>query len=301
MRNKRKRVLILCGGGIYGELPARFLSMLPPDQQNLDKVDMLSGCSIGAILVAAYAAGRSFTEVEAQFQKRAADCFDKRFMARISPLACPVYATDSLDVVLKDMIGDETIGDVRKRYPNLDILMPALNLTDDAYKVYDNISPQDCNILLRDAAADSAAAPSYYEGRDRNGKCMVDGGLIEVAPLLTTTTALKAKRGVEFQDMDVLMLGTGRDVDDKQMTTKRYNGLTMLGLATDVIVPYVTLSNEMATRYWGKHIGYHSFNYFNPCLINGELDDVSQIPELVEKADGFRQEFLAAWDSWMNA
>jgi patatin-like phospholipase/acyl hydrolase len=275
--------------------------MLPPDQQNLDKVDMLSGCSIGAILVAAYAAGRSFTEVDEQFQKRAADCFDKRFMARISPLACPTYDSDSLDEVLRDMIGDELIRDVRDRYPYLDILMPALNLTDDSYKVYDNITPQDGNIFLRDAAADSAAAPSYYKGRDRNGKCMVDGGLIEVAPLLTTTTALKAKRGVEFCDMDVLMLGTGRDVDDTPMTTKRYNGLTLLGLATDVIVPYVTLSNEMATRYWGKNIGYHSFNYFNPCVTNGELDDVSKIPGMIEQAEQYRQEFLAAWDAWMNA
>lgn len=301
MSSKRKRVLIICGGGIFGCLPAHFLSMLPPEQQNLDKVDMLSGCSIGAILVAAYAAGRSFTEVDVQFQKRAADCFDKRFMAYISPLACPTYDSDSLDNVLRDMIGDELIRDVRDRYPNLDILMPALNLTDDAYKVYDNITPQDGNIFLRDAAADSAAAPSYYKGRDRNGKCMVDGGLIEVAPLLTTTTALKAKRGVEFCDMDVLMLGTGRDVDDKPMTTKRYNDLTMLGLATDVIVPYVTLSNEMATRYWGKHIGYHSFNYFNPCVTNGELDDVSKIPDMIGQAEQYRQEFLAAWDAWMNA
>lgn len=301
MNSNRKRVLIICGGGIFGCLPAHFLSMLPPEQQNLDKVDMLSGCSIGAILVAAYAAGRSFTEVDEQFQKRAADCFDKRFMACISPLACPTYDSDSLDDVLRDMIGDELIRDVRDRYPNLDILMPALNLTDDAYKVYDNITPQDGNIFLRDAAADSAAAPSYYKGRDRNGKCMVDGGLIEVAPLLTTTTALKAKRGVEFCDMDVLMLGTGRDVDDKPMTTSRYNGLTLLGLATDVIVPYVTLSNEMATRYWGKHIGYHSFNYFNPCVTNGELDDVSKIPGMIEQADQYRQEFLTAWDAWMNA
>lgn len=33
----------------------------------------------------------------------------------------------------------------------------------------------------------------------------------------------------------------------------------------------------MATRYWGRHIGYGSFTYFNPCLTNGVLDDVSQI------------------------
>ena len=72
---------------------------------------------------------------------------------------------------------------------------------------------------------------------------MIDGGLIEVAPLLTATTALKSKRGTPFKDMDVLMIGVGTEIDREKLTSEKYNGLSILGLATDVIVPYVTEAN----------------------------------------------------------
>lgn len=96
------------------------------------------------------------------------------------------------------------------------------------------------------------------------------------------------------------MIGTGRDFDEDPLTLRRYNGLTMLGLATDVIVPYVTLSNEMATRYWGQHIGYGFFEYFNPCVTNGKMDDVELIPEMVEQADKYKKEFCQVWTEWIS-
>jgi len=298
--NKRYKVLIIAGGGIFGEIPAKFLSMLPLVEQNLLKVDMLSGCSIGGILAAAYAAGHTFTEVEKIFREKAGNCFSKRFIARINPMACPTYDNDSIDKVLKEIIGDTKLGDVRKVYPKLDLVIPTLNLTDDQYHVFDNILHKDDDIPLAELGGLTSAAPSYYSGRDYNGKCYIDGGMIEVAPLLTATTALKSKRGVEFEDMDVLMLGTGYDIVEHPISTREYNGFSLLGMATKVIVPYVTLSNEMATRFWGNNIGYNTFNYFNPCVIDGKLDDVSQVPALAEQCEKYREDFLAAWYAWLN-
>lgn len=123
------------------------------------------------------------------FQDRADECFKKRFMAKINPIANPTYDNDSIDSVLTDMIGYKTMGDIKSIYPKLDLIIPSLNITDDSYKVFDNITEQDKDVRLKDIAGYTSAAPSYYSGRDYNGKCMVDGGLIEVAPLLTATTA----------------------------------------------------------------------------------------------------------------
>lgn len=293
----RKKVLIIVGGGIYGCIPARLLADLPRNLQGIDKVDCLSGCSIGGILAVAYAAGHTFGEMDEFFQTRAGDCFSRRFMARVNPLACPTYDSDSLEEVIKDVLGNTTMQDTRLRYPNLDLFIPGLNITDDKYKVFDNID--DLSVKLSTVARITSAAPSYFSGKSYHRKCYIDGGLIEVAPLMTAATALKGKRGVHFADMDVLMIGTGKDVDEKPLTPKEYNDLGLLGLATKVIVPYTTMANEMATVYWGNNMGFNSFTYFNPCKHNGELDDVDQIPEMVRQADRYSAEFTEVYRDWL--
>ena len=297
---RRKKVLIICGGGIFGAIPAHFLSMVPYEDMN--RLDLISGCSIGGILASAYCVGRSFKEIDKVFQERADECFDKRWQAYLNPLASPKYKNESLDKVIFSMIGSAKVKDIRGYFPNLDYVVPSLDFTNDNYKVWDNITGKDDEMSLTSIAGFTSAAPSYYSGRDWNGKCMIDGGLIEVAPLLTATTALKGKRKVPFIDMDVLMIGTGVEIKDdyKKVTTKQYNDLSLLGIATDVLVPYATLSNEMATRYWGANIGYHSFNYFNPCTIKGDLDDTSQVSNLVAQCDVWDEDFIYAWKKFME-
>ena len=138
-RIKRTKVLIIAGGGIFGCIPAHFLGMLPTNQQNMKGIDVLSGCSIGGILAAAYAVGQPFGLIDTVFQQRAAECFTKRTMAKINPLACPTYRNDCIDKVLTDMIGEATLGDIKNIYPDLSVVIPALDLTNDKYIVFDNI------------------------------------------------------------------------------------------------------------------------------------------------------------------
>ena len=297
---KRCKVLILEGGGIFGAIPAHFLGSRPTDNQNLEKVDVLSGCSIGGILAAAYAAGQPFGLIDTVFQQRAAECFTKRYMAKISLLACPTYRNDTIDKVLQDMIGETKLGDVKNIYPKLSVIVPALDVTNDQYIVFDNIRHKYDDIKLRDVAGYTSAAPSYFSGREYKGNCIVDGGLIEVTPLLTTTTAIKKNFGIPFCMQDVLVLGTGMDVDEEKLTLKKYNDLGLLGIATDLLVPYAVLSNKMATRYWGENMGYGWFNYFNPCTINGKLDDVKQIPKIVKESEQFIPEFQRVWNEWLS-
>ena len=296
----RKKLLIIVGGGIYGCVPAHFLGSLPEGLDDLNKVDCLAGCSIGGILATAYAAGHPFRYMDGFFRKHAKDFFVKRFCAKINPLACPTYDNRELDKVFKPIYGWTTMEDTRSRFPKLDLFIPTLNLTDDKYKVFDNISNEDRTVFLKDIAGMTSAAPSYFGGREFNGKCFIDGGLIEVAPLITAATALKSKRNIPFKDMDVLMIGTGKDIDDKPITFEDYEDMGLFGLALKVIVPYATLANELATEYWGRNMGFHSFEYYNPCQHNGKLDDVSQIPDLVKQCDKHRTEFIDKYEAWLN-
>lgn len=299
---KPVKVLIIVGGGIYGCIPARFLSKISTAENGkpLDGVDCIAGCSIGGILALAYASGGDFKAVDRIFRERAGDCFCKRAMAVLNPLSIPTYRGDTLDEVLKDILGEYSLKDIRTFYPHLDVIVPALNITDDKYKVFDNISDDDKDVKLTDVAAFTSAAPSYFPGREYRGKCLIDGGLIEVAPLITTVTALRSLRNIEFKDMDILMLGTGKDISDEPLTYEKYNGLSLVGLATDVILPYVTFSNELATVYWGEHMGFRSFTYYNPCKHNGDLADVDAVDKCIRQCDRRSKEFRDIWSEWIN-
>lgn len=300
--SKKVKVLIIVGGGIYGCIPAHFLSMLPEEdgRKPLEGVDCISGCSIGGILALAYASGASFRSLDRVFQERSSDCFCKRPIALINPLANPTYRGDKLDEVLEDILSTYRVKDIKSFYPNLDLVVPTLNITDDKYKVFNNIADDDLNVPLKDIAAFTSAAPSYFPGREYQGKCIIDGGLIEVAPLLTTVTALRSMRDIKFEDMDILMLGTGKDISDKPITYEKYERMTLLDLATDIIIPYVTFSNELATVYWGNHMGFNSFDYFNPCKHNGDLADVDAVPKCIEQCERFRPDFIETWYDWLT-
>lgn len=297
---KRLKVLCICGGGVYGELPARFLSMLPTDQQNLEKVDVICGTSIGGILAATYATGKSFAEVDDCFQRRAKDCFKKRFVAKINPLACPTYDSESLYSVIQDMIGNYLMRDIRKIFPKLSLVVTALNATTDKPLIFQNITHEFDTVPLVEVAKITSAAPSYFDCVEFNGDACLDGGLIDVDGAITAVTTIKELTGKPFIGMDLLILGTGQDVDKNPLTVKAYRKLNLLGIATDVLRAYATLGNKEMSKKHLKGLGCHYMNYFNPVVIDGCLDDVSQVPLLVQEADKHRDEFLRVWDEWLN-
>ena len=249
---KQCRILLLNGGGVLSVLETHFLAMLPKEKQTLEGVDVLAGVSAGALIAASLATGHSFSEVDDVFQKRAKECFTKRCAAKFNPFACPTYRSDTMENVLNAMIGTNVrLKDVYKFYPNLKLILPSLNVSDDIYCPFNNMTCEDGDKKLVDLVMASAAAPTYFEGRDIDGKCYIDAGLIECDPLLTATTLTKKYLRVPFIQQRVLMLGSGMDRDTTPMSIKRYNDLGLLGIATNVLREYATLSNKLFTTMCG--------------------------------------------------
>lgn len=298
---KRCRILCLNGGGVLAALEIHFLAMLPTDKQTLEGIDVLAGVSAGALLAASLATGHSFGEVDTVFQQRAKECFTKRFAAKINPLACPTYRSDTMEVVLNDMIGKNArMGDVKHLYPNLNVILPSLNVSDDIYCPFHNMTHEFDGLRLVDLAMASSAAPTYFEGRDMLGACYIDAGLIECDPLLTATTMAKKYLGAPFMAQRVLMLGSGMDRDPSPMPAKKYNCLSLLSIATDILAEYATLSNKLFTKMCGDGLGLGYWNFWNPVEVEGKIDDPTQIPKLIAMADEHRTEFLDAWEQWFN-
>lgn len=296
---KRLKVLVICGGGVFGAIPAHFLSMLPEDQQTLKDIDVIAGCSIGGILSCAYAVGHTFTDVDKCFQKRAKDCFKKRWQAKINPLECPVYDSESLYEVIQDMIGNSIMRDIHKIFPQLTLVVPALNVTTDKPIFFQNITHEFEKLPLKEVAKMTSAAPSYFDCVEYNGDAVVDGGLLDVDGAITALTTVKELTGTPFMMMDVMVMGTGQDVDKNPLTVKAYRKLKMFpGMVLDVLRAYATLGNKETSKIHLRGLGCHCLNYFNPVVIDGQLDDWKQVPQLIKDTDKCREEFLRTWNAW---
>ena len=302
MNDKLVKILVLEGGGVFGSGIARFLSFVGgrDGKKDLDGVDAIAGTSVGSILALSYCAGHSFKDVEKFFRANLKDCFKKRPIAKVLPMVTPMYDSDSLYSVLRKSMGYKTIGDIRDIYPNLDVFVNATNVTKDTYKVFDNIEGQDDDMLLADVAAYSSAAPSYFKGRDYNGDCLVDGGMISNCMVIDAAAGLHHKRGIPFSRMDILALGTGREKDNDPSTVKRYNNYTLLELCKKIIVPYVTLANQTFTTFTAENMGFHSFTYYNPIVRGTEMDNTNEVPEIIRQCEEHRYEFLDVWYRWLS-
>ena len=296
---KRLKVLVICGGGVFGAIPAHFLSMLPKEQQTLKDIDVIAGCSIGGILSCAYAVGHTFADVDKCFQERAKDCFKKRWQAKINPLECPVYDSESLYEVIQDMIGNSLVRDIHKIFPQLSIVVPALNVTTDKPIFFQNITHEFEKLPLKEVAKMTSAAPSYFDCVEYNGDAVVDGGLLDVDGAITALTTVKELTGTPFMMMDVMVMGTGQDVDKDPLTVKAYRKLKMFpGMVLDVLRAYATLGNKETSKIHLRGLGCHCLNYFNPVIIDGQLDDWKQVPQLIKDTDKCREEFLRTWNAW---
>ena len=300
MSDKKYKVLALSGGGAHGDIIATFFSYLKTNRL-LDGVDAITGASVGGMLTLAYAIGKTPEEVVSIFRSSVSKIFSKRWQARIWPLACPTYDNKTLDSVVETLVGDKRVGDIRKVYPDLSIFVGSVNVTDDKFKMYDNITGADDDVLLKDIAGQTSAAPSYFYGRDYKGKCMVDQGIVDNFGAISAATGLRHKKGVEFKDMDVLVMGCGKDVDTKDVATpKRYNNYSLLQICTNLIVPYVTFSNQCITEFWGKNMGFNSFQIFNPVTTECRMDDIDNLPSYEKQCQEHRAEFLEVWHTWLG-
>ena len=294
-----KKLLLINGGGQFGIIPAYFLSLI----KNYDfrtKIDCISGSSIGGILAAGYAAGADPQEIIDVFPEGCKEIFTKRFWAKVSPLASPIYDAEPLEKFINQYVGDRTIGDTRLIYPHLDTFLAGLDITDDHFKVWDNITGKDDDVKLKDICRITSAAPTYFDAVNVDGHAMVDCGLIENTMIMTATTGYKSKRDVPFEDMDVLLIGAGYLMDKEPLTFKKYNGLTQVGILFDLILPYVVTSNELASIFWARNLGLRNFYYFNPVITKGGLDETKLLPSTQEECKKWDEAFLNTWNSFLS-
>lgn len=297
---KKQKVLILAGGGLFGAIPVYFLSSLGKNYQFQKDIDTLAGTSIGGIESCCYAAGANPNELLEAFLQGASKIFSKKWQAKLNPLYTPTYDAIELSKFIKNFTDEKTIGDIKTLFPHLSFFVPCLNMTRNTIKVFDNVCGQDDDFLLKDIALCTSAAPTYFPVINFKCDAITDGGVRENIPIVTTATGLKSKLGIKFEDMDVFVLCTGKQIDKACGPYKKVSNWNLLDWALNFIVPDVTNSNESMSKFWGENLGFNSFEIFNPIQIKGAMDDVKNIPYIIEESKMYKGKFIEAWERFIT-
>lgn len=296
MSNKYK-LLVLGGGGFYGLIDITFLSYLGDDYDVCKNIDSISGCSIGGIEACALMAGNKAKDVQKAFIEQGDEIFKRR---NKNILDIPWYSDEGLKKALQGFVGDKTIQYTKCLYPNTTMFIPTMNLTKNKMKVYDNIDGTDDDVKLMDVALQTSAAMFYFPTRNNNGDAVVDGGVRQVVPVMTHATGVKHKLGIDFQDMDVFVIGAGKNIANTYGTYDEIKDWKALDWATKFIVNDITASNECTSKFFGEHLGFNSFTWFNPVQIYGSMDDTDEKNYMLEECIMYKELFLDKWNDFLN-
>lgn len=146
----------------------------------------------------------------------------------------------------------------------------------------------------------TSAAPLYFPPYSEN--ILIDGGILENIPIITTATMIKRYLNISHTELDVFVIGTGKKDIDMSKTIKQVNKYTHLDWAKKLLPIITTGGNEMMSNFWGQYIGFHSFNMFNPIIIDGKMDDAEVIKSgrLEDKCDIYLSKFKKEWNKFIN-
>lgn len=208
------RILALDGGGIRGLIPARVLQALEErtGRPIAGCFDLVAGTSTGGILAlgltvpdpATGAPRWSARDLADMYRRRGATIFHRSPGRAIVDWLVEKYAARGLEGVLRDRLGDATVGQALT-----EVLVTSWDLSADTPRYFSSLDTRD--VPMRVAARATSAAPTYFrplwvDGAQRHA--LVDGGVFANNP---ARLAWMAKRDPQEPQRPILLvsLGTG--------------------------------------------------------------------------------------------
>lgn len=332
---KKYKVLINAGGGLFGYVITNFMSYLDFDLYS--KLDCVAGTSIGGILTLAYCCNNDYKWINEIFEIGGPKIFEN--VNTLYGVAAPKYSNENLKKFLQKIYGTTTLKDINElAEKELHTIIPVMDFTLTQPRIFNNINlKDDLNIDLVDLGLFTSAAPTYfnpfnydwkllnkYDADDlplnekilllsakqfelmnrnpdiRKQSTLLDGGVLENIPIISTYTTLHNELGIEPKDIDMFVIGTGNFINTTDYTAEDISKWTILDYCLKMIVPYVTSSNEQMSVFWGSQMGFNSFTYFNPIDASGEMDDSSILPGLKYQCESHKDEFIEEINNFLK-
>jgi len=289
----RTKVVIINGGGKFGVIPIYFLKEAGVTDIR-EYVDVLGGTSIGGICALYLAQGKSAKDLHVDFNEACPDIFKSCWWRNFN-FNCSKYPAQNIEPFLKSTLVGQ-LGDLQ----DIKVIIPTMSFGKAKPKIFDNIiEDKDLEMCLWEIARATSAAPTYFPPYSED--ILIDGGLLENSPVVTTCTAIHSKMDIAYKDMDVLVLGTGYE-ETKHYTLKEVERFNKIDWLSKCILPWITKSNEMASHFYGQNMDLGSYTYYNPIKVSGEMDDTSNIVDhsLEKLCEPKAKEFKEIWKKFIK-
>ncbi|MCU8031618.1 patatin-like phospholipase family protein [Shewanella sp. SM73] len=289
------KILSIDGGGIRGVYPAHILKCFEEKLgiNLLESFDMIAGTSTGSIIAAGVACDIRATEIVNMYKEHGEDIFKKK-KSRIpfkklrnitQPLLESVYDCGSLYKVLKGVFNDSTLGQIAKP-----LILPATDVGNGGVHVfksaYDPTFNRDRLVKVRDAVLASCSAPTYFDPHKVDEYLLSDGGLWANNPALVAVIDAQKRLGINYDDIQVVSIGTGHSKVAYGLKHKGDWGLATGWKHKEFISFMLSLQSQSALNYLKLHLKPEQILRIDfESDTDLPLDDVSEIDNLISLAD----------------
>jgi len=264
MERKEIDTISFTGGGVNGLKSAFIYKNLDP----LIDYDVMSGTSVGALIVALIECGYSADDIIEIFIKEMPLIFNKkcfRYGFKRSK-----YNNSYFKSAIKNYIGEKRMGDCKKL-----LIFPAINADLDRVKIFKSHHKGDEGVLLSDAVLASASAPMYFDMINIHGMMYKDGGVGYNNP---ADLILKECQVIGYGTINITSISTGKK---KGKSTKgEVRGGIIGGLKPFITDSFreqdIKVHNNLVHDYKylqkGTYKRLESITYFS----SGKIDDASK-------------------------
>jgi patatin-like phospholipase/acyl hydrolase len=279
-----KRVISFDGGGICGLLSLVVLERLMNDHPDLlEQVDLHAGTSTGGIIALGLANGMDATTLRKMYETQGKKIFKRDWWAPLG-ITGAKYVNTGLRDLLDEIFGARKLGGLKGK-----VLVPAFAMYghEDGKpmwrpKFFNNWKDEDpdCEVLVRDVATMTSAAPTYFPSY--NG--YVDGGVIANNPCAAGMAMMLnpevVGRRLNRRDIRVLSIGTGTASASIQRNNVNWGALQWGGHIIDVFMQGV----DDVPTYMCQSLLQDNFHRVNSVYDKDklpEMDEYERVDELI--------------------
>lgn len=302
------RVLSLDGGGTYGGMTCVILSRLMKKFPNfVEKIDLIAGTSIGAMLGLMLAKNIGVEEIKQIFPVAAKKIFAKSFFrTMLAKLGlCAFYDNENLRKVLEKYCGDTTMKELDKRF-----FVTAFDLDNESNprhwkaKFFHNFDGEDSDgdKKVIDVLLASTAAPIFFPIYNN----MVDGSVVENNPSMCAVAQTQDLRAAIFPRptlKEIALLSIGREgcscyVEGKSLD---WGYLSWLKPITQMIMD----RDSRVIHYQVEKLLNNNYFRISPSLKpewENKIDTWEIVPDLMKFAEGLDLTEAEKWveEKWVS-
>lgn len=299
------RILSIDGGGIRGIIPAIVLQRIVSTkglENFIDSVDFIAGTSTGGLLALGIAHGIELERIRKLYEEKGHVIFDDSWLDDLRDLGKLVgadYDIKGLKKVLKDLFGDTTLGQLKKK-----VLITAFDLDNEdpdpmkrrwKPKLFHNFPGPgtDRDYPAAKVGLYTSAAPTYFPSVDG----YIDGGVYATNPsmcALTQTQDRRYKPNPSIDEVVLLSLGTGMSL--QYIKGKRHDwGYVQWAepLVTLMLEGTADIADYQCRQLLGNR--YHRLAPVFPPGTTIDMDGVEDIPFMIDFAESLPIKKTVQW------